>query len=333
MAKLRKKKAPASSGEDVTAIEAQTAAMVEQTKAIEADIDAKLKAVLKNEQAEAETRELEKEAQVSADPRAALLPAATATYVTVTQVKKLAHLTSVELDAYIRDRAVRCERHVAGFARRVSELYLALFEMESRFTKKPGARTDLKQLSAQTWTEYVEGSGANYDSYRKWKSRMDAANKQLGVVVAPDKGDSKGGKGGSSKNAAVTQAAKELADAKLKLGKSAENGSEQAKAILADYEKKHEAALVQALADTTADSNAKPSSEFKVNKRLASIVEIAERYIRVMERVVHTAPQTDRQKDDIEKARKSWRKVLQDARTLSWAVQVIEKQDEEEEAA
>jgi hypothetical protein len=332
MAKLRKKEAPASSGEDVTAIEAQTAAMVEQTKAIEADIDAKLKAVLKNEQAEAETRELEKEPQVNADPLGALVPAKS-TPVTVTQVIKLADLTSVELDAYIKDKALRCQRHVAGFTRRAAELYLALFEMEGRFNKQQGARTDLKQLSAQTWTEYVGGSGANYDSYRKWKSRMDAATKQLGVVVALDKGDSKGSKGGSSKNAAVTQAAKELADAKLKLGKSAEDGSEQAKAILADYKKKHEAALVQAQADATADSNAKPSSEFKVNKRLAAIVEVGERYIRVMERVVHTAPQTDRQKDDIEKARKSWRKVLQDARTLSWAVQVIEKQGEEEEAA
>ncbi len=267
-----------------------------------------------------------------ADPQAALVPAK-ATSVTVTQVKKLANLTSIELDAYIKDKALRCQRHVAGFARRATELYLALFEMEGRFNKQQGARTDLKELLAQTWTEYVEGSGANYDSYRKWKSRMDAATKQLGVVVAPDKGDSKGSKGGSSKNAAVAQAAKELADAKLKLGKSAEDGSEQAKAILADYEKKHEAALVQAQAHTTADSNAKPSSEFKVNKRLAAIVEVGERYIRMMERVVHTAPQTDRQKNDIEKARKSWRKVLQDARTLSWAVQVIEKQDEGEEAA
>lgn len=53
MAKLRKKVAPASSAEDVAAIEAQTAAMFEETKAIEADIDAKLKVALKYEQAKA----------------------------------------------------------------------------------------------------------------------------------------------------------------------------------------------------------------------------------------------------------------------------------------
>jgi len=268
-----------------------------------------------------------KEAQVTADSLAEL-GSAIATYVTVTQVTKLADLTSVELDAYIRDRAVRCERYVAGFARRVSELYLALLEMEGRFNKQQGARTDLKELSAQTWTEYVESSGANPDAYRKWKSRMNAATKQLGTVVVPDGGN--GGKnGGSSKNAAVTQAAKELADAKLKLGKSAEDGSEQAKAILADYEKKHEAALVQAQADTKGDSNAKPSSEFKVNKRLAAIVEVGERYIRVMERVIKTDALTDRQKKDIEKASQAWRKVLRDARELTWAIKTIERQEKE----
>jgi hypothetical protein len=263
----------------------------------------------------------------NADPLTALVPA-TATSVTVTQVTKLADLSSAELDAYIKDRAVRCERHVAGFARRVSELYLALFEMEGRFNKQQGARTDLKELPAKTWTEYVQGSGANYDNYRKWKSRMNAATKQLGVVVAPDKGDSKGSKGGSSNNAAVTQAAKELADAKVKLGKSAEDGSEQAKAIIADYEKKHEAALVQAQAE---DSNAKPSSEFKVNKRLAAIVEVGEHYIRVMERVVNSnaVTVTDRQKKDIETASQAWRKVLRDARELTWAIKTIERQEKE----
>jgi hypothetical protein len=266
-----------------------------------------------------------------ADPQAVLEPAKS-TPVTVTQVKKLADLTSVELDALIKDRAKRCERHVAGFARRVSELYLALFEMEGRFNKQQGARSDLKELPAQTWTDYVEASGVSPDAYRKWKSRMNAATKQLGTVVVPDGGN--GGKNrGANRNAAVSQAAKELAEVKEKLGKSTEDGSEQAKAIIADYEKKHEAALAKAQADSAVGKKEKPSPEFKVNKRLVAIVEVAERYIRVMARVVHTASQTDRQKKDIEKAAEAWNKVLRDARELSWAIKTIERQEEEEEAA
>ena len=136
--------------------------------------------------------------------------------------------------------------------------------------------------------------------------------------------------------AALKQAAEMLALTKAELGKSAEGGCEQAKAIIASEEKNYADAVTAAAKEqqaTAGNAEVKPSPEMRVNKRLASIVEIAERYIRVMERVVHTAPQTERQKDDLEKTRKAWRKVLQDARTLSWAVQVIEKQDDEEEAA
>lgn len=128
----------------------------------------------------------------------------------------------------------------------------------------------------------------------------------------------------SSRNSAVVQAAKNLADAKENLGKSADDGNEQAKAIIADYEKKHEDALAQAHADTSADAKAKPSAEMRVNKRLAAIVEVAERYIRIMERVVNTATVTDRQKKDLEKASEAWAEVLCDARELGWAVKVIE---------
>lgn len=273
-----------------------------------------------------------------ADPRAALVPA-TSSSVTVPQVAKLADLSSAELDAYIKDRAVRCERHVAGFARRVSELYLALFEMEGRFNKQQGARTDLKELSAQTWTEYVEGSGANYDAYRKWKSRMNAATKQLGTVVDPDGGSK--GKGGASRTQSnsVAEAAKNLAEVKEKLGSAAEGSdNEQAKAIIGQYEKEYADAVAKDTdvvakaveSGTKTDAKVKPPAETKVNKRLAAIVEVAERYIRVMERVVDSkaVTPTDQQQRDIEKARESWRKVLQDARTLSWAVRVIEEQEE-----
>lgn len=263
----------------------------------------------------------------NADPLTGLLPAATTvTCHTGQKATKLADLSSVELDSYIKDRADECQRYVDGFARSVSELYLALFEMESRYTKQRGARTDLKELSAQTWTEYVENSGANYDSYRKWKSRMNAATKQLGTVIAPDTAKV------SHKDSAVTQAAQLLSDAKAKLGRSAEDGSEEAKAILADYEQRHADAIAAAEKDKET-AKPSPSPETRVNRRLATIVNVAEKYIRVMERVVNTATITDRQKKDLDKASEAWAEVLRDARELSWAVKVIEKQGEKEEAA
>jgi hypothetical protein len=67
MAKLRKKKALASSAEDVAAIEAQTAAMVEETKAIEAEIRAEAKALLRDAKAKA-ALEMEHETQLTAQP-------------------------------------------------------------------------------------------------------------------------------------------------------------------------------------------------------------------------------------------------------------------------
>lgn len=257
-----------------------------------------------------------------ADPLTALEPA-TSTSVTVTQVTKLADLSSVELDAYIKDRASRCERHVTGFARRVSELYLALLEMEGRYNKQQGARTDLKELPAQTWTEYVEASGVNPDAYRKWKSRMNAATKQLDTVITADGS----ARQWSDSSSAAKTAQKALADAKAQLGTSAEAGNEQAKAIIAGYEKAvNDAAVVK-------PEQTKSSPEMRVNKRLAAIVEVAERYIRVMERVVNDDTLNERQRKDIGKVRLAWRKVLRNAQELTFAVRVIERQEEEEEAA
>jgi hypothetical protein len=132
----------------------------------------------------------------------------------------------------------------------------------------------------------------------------------------------------------VKQAAELLASAKAQLGKSAEGGSEVAKAHIADYEKRYDDAVAAAekkQADI-AKVTEKPSAEMRVNRRLAAIVEIAERYIRVMERVVNTATVTDRQKKDLEKASEVWAKVLRDARELSWAVKVIERQEDGEAA-
>lgn len=132
----------------------------------------------------------------------------------------------------------------------------------------------------------------------------------------------------NSKNAAVVEAANLLADAKVEFGKTVEGGSEQAKANIAQYEKEYADAVAAAKAEagTATDTAKKPSAEMRVNKRLANIVEIGEKYIRVMERVVNSnaVTLTDRQRHDLEKASEPWRKCLRDARELSFAVKVIE---------
>jgi hypothetical protein len=120
---------------------------------------------------------------------------------------------------------------------------------------------------------------------------------------------------------AIVQAASLLASAKEQLGKSAEGGCEQAKAHIARYEQDYTDAVEAASAQPL-----KATSEHKVNKRLASIVEAGERYIRVMERVYNDTTLTDRQRRDLDKAKESWRVVLRDARELSWAVHVIDRQ-------
>jgi protein gp37 len=132
----------------------------------------------------------------------------------------------------------------------------------------------------------------------------------------------------SSLNAAVVQAENNLADAKEKLAKSAEGGNTQAKDYLAKYEKEYADAVAAAKAQTV-DATEKPPAELKINKKLANIVEVGERYIRVMERIVYSdsVTLTDRQRHDLEKASKAWRKCLRDARELSFAVKIIEGQN------
>jgi hypothetical protein len=127
----------------------------------------------------------------------------------------------------------------------------------------------------------------------------------------------------NSKNAAVIQAAKNLANAKAQFSKSADGGNLQAKAHLSQYEKEYADAVAEV---KNSDTTEKPSPEIRVNKRLAAIVEVGEKYIRVMERVVYSDAVTlnDRQRRDLEKAAEQWRRVLRDARELSFAVKIIE---------
>jgi hypothetical protein len=309
MAKLRKKIAPASLAEDAAEIEARTAAMVEETKAIEAEIRAKAKVA----GAEAETRELEKEAQVDADPSAELVRATSAeetifqkTTADISNATPVATAEEIEqLDRKINSVALSI---VGEFQGRVeTELLPLLYRMRSI-------------LPHGQWGKWYAGFCERHRI--QWSIRsVQRKFKQLedGWKEGPTRIN-------KSKNAAVVEAGNLLADAKVQFGKSAEDGNEEAKAIIADYEKRHSDAVAQA--DATVDATAKPSAEMRVNKRLAAIAEAGERYIRVMARVIYSdsVTLTDRQQHDLEKASEQWNKCLRDARELSWAVKVIEGQ-------
>jgi len=98
----------------------------------------------------------------------------------------LTDLTDAELDARIRKSMDKCERHHHAFLKEVKEsLYPALLEMESRYEKQQGARSDLHELLAQTWHEYLVSVGLPPGTFRSMKSRMNSALKQLQATTDP----------------------------------------------------------------------------------------------------------------------------------------------------
>jgi hypothetical protein len=133
-----------------------------------------------------------------------------------------------------------------------------------------------------------------------------------------------------SKPEAVVIARRELTQLEKQIGTSPNAG--EAKQLHDEYKQRLADAEATAANEAVAKAEAAPkniaksSPETRVNKRLATIVEVGERYIRVMERVVNSnaAALTERQQNDLQKASESWRKVLRDARELSWAARVIE---------
>jgi len=104
-----------------------------------------------------------------------------------TGCRGLTDLTDAELDARIRKSMDKCERHHHAFLKEVKEsLYPALLEMESRYEKQQGARSDLHEVLAQTWHKYLVSVGLKPGTFRMWKSRMVAALKQLEEVTGPE---------------------------------------------------------------------------------------------------------------------------------------------------
>jgi len=87
-----------------------------------------------------------------------------------------------KLDEYIRNRVPECSRRQKHFQEGVKELLAALVEMERRYEKKPGARTDLHTLTQPTWHGYLLSVGINPSTFRSWKQRS-ASERQLYALV------------------------------------------------------------------------------------------------------------------------------------------------------
>ena len=77
-----------------------------------------------------------------------------------------------QLDALIQLRLAQCSKLYAGITRHADELYQALMEMESRFPEvQERFRTDLRELKAQGWHQYLESRAVKPATFRKWKQR------------------------------------------------------------------------------------------------------------------------------------------------------------------
>ena len=100
------------------------------------------------------------------------------------EYRNYAQMPAPKLDEYIRDRVPECTRLHKLFHGRVRELLAALVEMERRYAKRPGARTDLGDLKEQTWYGYLQSVGVNPNTFRSWKHRS-AAVSQLNEMVDP----------------------------------------------------------------------------------------------------------------------------------------------------
>ena len=167
MAKLRKKIAPASTAEDVAAIEAQTAAILQETKAINADIDAKLKAALRNEQAEAAQETL-----TSGDLTAVA-------DVECVKLSLPASLTTADKIADYKGEYERLDEEIHAFGRVIihtlDQMIPLLAEMKQLLSRKSCTRS-LKD-GLPPWGDYLDGIAEEFSiSKRTIQRRLHDLN-------------------------------------------------------------------------------------------------------------------------------------------------------------
>ena len=142
MAKLRKKIAPASSAEDVAAIEVQTAAMVEETKAIEAKIRAKAKVA-------------------GAEAEAAQEPLNSGDLTSVVDVE-CDKLSGSPLEIYNRlNRKLRAYGKASFIT--LTKMIPLLAEMEQLLSQKRGWGSPLHGLDLPRWSKYLNNIAEEFD--------------------------------------------------------------------------------------------------------------------------------------------------------------------------
>jgi len=97
-----------------------------------------------------------------------------------------AAMSNADLHLHIGKNVEECKGHYTALQKAILEsLYPALLEMESRYEKQQGARSDLHELLAQTWHEYLVSVGLPPGTFRSMKSRMNSALKQLQATTDP----------------------------------------------------------------------------------------------------------------------------------------------------
>jgi hypothetical protein len=133
--------------------------------------------------------------------------------------KSPGEMTTAELDECIVMSVAACNTHVDSLAKEVRErLYPCLLEMEKRYPKKQGARTDLKAPDEEGWHEYLKSRGITPEAFRKWKSRNSVGELQVHLFPPPEPKGSKGKKGNSRD---ISETEKDLlAKAGLRLAKT-----------------------------------------------------------------------------------------------------------------
>ena len=119
-----------------------------------------------------------------------------------------ADMPAPSLDTYIRRRSMFFNLLPKLVNKRAAELAPALLEMERRYNKQPGARTEIHELAAPGWHEYLKSVGVNPSTFRTWK-RGYALKRLEAMVVDPTKpkpvrnSGGNGGGGGSTRSTAV----------------------------------------------------------------------------------------------------------------------------------
>jgi hypothetical protein len=148
-----------------------------------------------------------------------------ATCVTVTQVDlasdpnaapdSLASLSQQELENRVRKSVETVTRFVGQAKNEVSNTLLpVLMELEHRYDKQIGSRTDLHGAIKPGWYAYLRSLGVNPGTYRVWKSRAHLSQLKTLILPPPKK---RAKRVDSRKEPAINNGAQLFAEAGMRL--------------------------------------------------------------------------------------------------------------------